>query len=58
LTITQTIDLEQLNVWIRGQMAAYKTPKKYLVVDELPRNAMGKVVKNEVKQFFKPNQVL
>ncbi|MEY2835980.1 MAG: hypothetical protein RLZZ557_1642, partial [Bacteroidota bacterium] len=22
------------------------------------RNAMGKVVKNEVKQFFKPNQVL
>jgi malonyl-CoA/methylmalonyl-CoA synthetase len=58
LTITQTIDLEQLNAWIRGQMAAYKTPKKYLVVDELPRNAMGKVVKNEVKQFFKPNQVL
>jgi malonyl-CoA/methylmalonyl-CoA synthetase len=39
-------------------MAAYKTPKKYLIVDELPRNAMGKVVKNEVKQFFKPNQVL
>jgi malonyl-CoA/methylmalonyl-CoA synthetase len=58
LTITQTIDVEQLNAWIRGQMAAYKTPKKYLIVDELPRNAMGKVVKNEVKQFFKPNQVL
>jgi malonyl-CoA/methylmalonyl-CoA synthetase len=58
LTVSQAIDLEQLNVWIRGQMAAYKTPKKYLVVDELPRNAMGKVVKNEVKQFFKPNQVI
>jgi malonyl-CoA/methylmalonyl-CoA synthetase len=58
LTITQTIDVEQVNAWIRGQMAAYKTPKKYLIVDELPRNAMGKVVKNEVKQFFKPNQVI
>jgi malonyl-CoA/methylmalonyl-CoA synthetase len=58
MTVSQAIDLEQLNAWIRGQMAAYKTPKKYLVVDELPRNAMGKVVKNEVKQFFKPNQVL
>jgi malonyl-CoA/methylmalonyl-CoA synthetase len=33
-------------------MPAYKTPKRYLVVETLPRNAMGKVVKNDVKQLF------
>jgi malonyl-CoA/methylmalonyl-CoA synthetase len=58
MTVSQVIDLEEVNAWIRRRMAAYKTPKQYLIVDELPRNAMGKVVKNEVKQFFKPNQIV
>jgi malonyl-CoA/methylmalonyl-CoA synthetase len=56
LVIKQHVDLEAVNTWIRGLMASYKTPKKYIVVDELPRNAMGKVVKNEVKQLFNSNQ--
>ena len=33
-------------------MASYKTPRKYLLVNELPRNAMGKVTKNDVKKLF------
>lgn len=46
--------LEQhlLNQWMRTQLPTYKTPRKYLLVKELPRNAMGKVVKNEVKTLF------
>ena len=46
------LDQHQLNQWMRTQMPTYKTPRKYLVVKELPRNAMGKVVKNEVKTMF------
>ena len=46
------IDLKELNKWLREKMAAYKTPRKYLLVDELPRNAMGKVTKNDVKKLF------
>ena len=46
------LEQNQLNQWMRTQMPAYKTPRKYLVVKELPRNAMGKVVKNEVKTLF------
>jgi malonyl-CoA/methylmalonyl-CoA synthetase len=46
------LDEHQLNHWMRAQMATYKTPRKYLMVKELPRNAMGKVVKNEVKTMF------
>ena len=47
-----SIDLKELNKWLREKMAGYKTPRKYLLVKELPRNAMGKVTKNDVKKLF------
>ena len=49
---TDGFDASIINQWIRERMPAYKTPKRYLVVDALPRNAMGKVVKNDVKKLF------
>jgi malonyl-CoA/methylmalonyl-CoA synthetase len=48
----KSIDLKELGSWLRQKMPAYKTPRQFVVVDELPRNAMGKIVKNEVKKFF------
>lgn len=47
-----SIDLDELNSWLRERMASYKTPRKYLLIEELPRNAMGKVTKNELKKLF------
>ncbi len=52
ITNDKLLDFDELNKWLRERMAAYKTPRKYLLVDELPRNAMGKVTKNDVKQLF------
>jgi malonyl-CoA/methylmalonyl-CoA synthetase len=49
---TETIDLPTLNLWMREKMPAYKTPRKYHIIQELPRNAMGKVVKNDLKKYF------
>jgi malonyl-CoA/methylmalonyl-CoA synthetase len=43
-------DLTELNAWMRTQMPAYKTPRQYKLIPELPRNAMGKVTKNDVKK--------
>jgi malonyl-CoA/methylmalonyl-CoA synthetase len=37
---------------LRGQLADFKLPKKALFVGELPRNAMGKVEKNELRQRY------
>lgn len=48
-----TFNEKELSNWIVQKIASYKKPRKYLVVDELPRNAMGKVVKNDVKKLFK-----
>jgi malonyl-CoA/methylmalonyl-CoA synthetase len=37
---------------LRKQLAAFKTPKRVFIVDELPRNAMGKVQKNLLRERF------
>jgi malonyl-CoA/methylmalonyl-CoA synthetase len=52
IVIQKPFDIKDLEQWIRTQMPAYKTPKGYKILDDLPRNAMGKVVKTEVKAIF------
>ena len=37
---------------LRGQIANFKVPKRVWVVDELPRNAMGKVQKNLLRERY------
>ncbi len=49
----QNFNTDELNDWIRDLMPAYKTPRKYLSIEDLPRNAMGKVTKNDLKTLFK-----
>lgn len=38
---------------LKGQLAGFKLPKRVFVVDELPRNAMGKVQKNVLRDRYK-----
>lgn len=52
LVTREPVNTDELNQWIREKMPAYKTPRKYLVVEDLPRNTMGKVTKNELKKLF------
>jgi malonyl-CoA/methylmalonyl-CoA synthetase len=44
--------LEPLRNWAKARLAAYKVPTRILTVEELPRNAMGKVTKPAVVQLF------
>jgi malonyl-CoA/methylmalonyl-CoA synthetase len=46
------LTLEALRTWARERLAVYKLPTRLLVVDALPRNAMGKVIKPEVARLF------
>jgi malonyl-CoA/methylmalonyl-CoA synthetase len=43
---------EALREWCRNRVSVYKIPKHFLVLDQLPRNAMGKVNKPLVKGLF------
>ena len=48
----EDMKLEELQLWLKEQIPPYRLPRKFLLVSELPRNAMGKVMKNEVKKLF------
>ena len=39
------IDADELRGWCEERMSRYKVPRRFIVVDALPRNAMGKVTK-------------
>jgi fatty-acyl-CoA synthase len=41
-----------LAVWSASRLARYKQPKEVVIVDELPRNATGKVVKGELRKRY------
>ncbi len=43
-------DPDALLAVLKTQIAKFKVPKHAIVVDELPRNAMGKVQKNQLRQ--------
>jgi malonyl-CoA/methylmalonyl-CoA synthetase len=47
-----TLPPDRLKAWLKDKLPGYKSPKKYLFQVDLPRNVMGKVTKNELKQLF------
>jgi malonyl-CoA/methylmalonyl-CoA synthetase len=48
----QSIALDDLRDWAKERLASYKVPTRILCLDDLPRNAMGKVTKPNVKELF------
>jgi len=47
------VDGEQVIAALKSQLAKFKVPKHCFVVDELPRNTMGKVQKNLLREQHK-----
>jgi malonyl-CoA/methylmalonyl-CoA synthetase len=49
----ETLALSELRDWAKERLASYKVPARLRCLDKLPRNAMGKVTKPDVKMLFK-----
>ncbi len=52
LVLKNAITKEEINTWLRERLPGYKVPRLYQFIEELPRNAMGKVTKNDLKKMF------
>jgi acyl-CoA synthetase (AMP-forming)/AMP-acid ligase II len=39
---------DELDAWCRGALAGYKLPRRYVHVEELPKSAVGKVLRREL----------
>ena len=47
--LLQDVDIK---VQIAVSLAKYKQPKRVIIIDALPRNTMGKVMKNELRNIY------
>ena len=48
-----TIDEKAVLAALEDRLAKFKQPKRVLFVDDLPRNTMGKVQKNVLRDTYK-----
>jgi malonyl-CoA/methylmalonyl-CoA synthetase len=52
LAAGEELGQESLREWCRDRLSSYRIPRRLLIVDSLPRNAMGKITKPAVKELF------
>ena len=46
-----TLTASDVTAHVRTNLARYKVPREIILLDELPRNATGKILKRELKEF-------
>jgi malonyl-CoA/methylmalonyl-CoA synthetase len=46
------VTAEAITAAAREHLASFKVPKRVFIIDELPRNAMGKVQKAELRRRY------
>ena len=52
----QTLKVEDLIEFSRGKLAGYKIPRQVKILDDLPRNPSGKVLKKELRKPYWEHQ--
>ena len=50
--INNNTEIKDLSTFVENNLVKYKTPKRYVVLNELPKNVMGKVQKNVLKDKY------
>lgn len=50
-------DVPEILRHARGQIAGYKLPKSFALVDELPRNAGGKIIRRKLSEMIKADEL-
>ncbi|MHB8067672.1 MAG: acyl-CoA synthetase [Desulfobaccales bacterium] len=50
------LDTKSLRAWGKERLATYKVPQEAVILQELPRNAMGKVSKPDLKKIIQAAQ--
>src|SRR5205085_11685561 len=45
-----TVTAEMLRAFCVDKLADFKTPRRYSIVEQLPRSSMGKVMKSELRE--------
>ncbi len=52
----ETLTTDEMIGYCRGRIGGYKIPRRLALVDALPKNAAGKVAKNELRRLYGADQ--
>ncbi len=52
----QRVDQEALSAYLREELTRYKVPRRFVAVEQLPVNQMGKVLRREVAELVKKTE--
>lgn len=47
------VDVDEVKAFVREKLSGYKVPRRWEVVENLPRNPTGKVLKRELRELFR-----
>ena len=54
VVLREPVDPEELRAWCRERLAPHEVPKRVVAVDELPRNAAGKLMRDRLAARVPP----
>ncbi len=49
----ETVTIEQLKTALQSRLAAFKYPKRWIKVDQIPRTAQGKIKRDRIEEILK-----
>lgn len=55
-TSPDAVDEDTLKTWVKQNLARYKVPREIVFLDELPRNATGKILKRDLDRQDHPTE--
>ena len=51
----EAIQTEEIQKWCSSYLSDYKIPRRVMILENLPKNSMGKITKPELKEILKNN---
>ena len=48
----KTIDMKELNVYLKSRLSSFKVPKEYHMVEDFPKSPAGKILKRELREHW------
>jgi malonyl-CoA/methylmalonyl-CoA synthetase len=50
VVLRENLDISELEAACRASLASFKVPRRFIIVDKLPRTALGKIQKNQLQR--------
>jgi len=50
MNVAGNLERSAMKSFLKSRLSAFKVPKEYIPVEELPKNAAGKILKRELKK--------